>query len=126
MTGRWERREITNFEYLIYLNTVAGNNNQSEFSNFDRSIHVSCHAYVYTGRSYNDLNQYPVFPWILTDYTSPTLDLSDPNVYRDLTKVRQEVHWLLAIACNYDRSEFLRLLFSVANGCGESIETEPI
>jgi hypothetical protein len=41
------------------------------------------------GRSYNDLNQYPVFPWILTDYTSPTLDLSDPNVYRDLTKVQQ-------------------------------------
>ena len=25
MTGRWERREITNFEYLIYLNTIAGN-----------------------------------------------------------------------------------------------------
>jgi hypothetical protein len=34
----------------------------------------------------NDLNQYPVFPWILSDYTSETLDLSNPSVYRDLTK----------------------------------------
>jgi hypothetical protein len=38
------------------------------------------------GRSFNDLNQYPVFPWILTDYTSPTIDLSDPKIYRDLSK----------------------------------------
>lgn len=50
---------------------------------------MNMYMYMYqnVGRSYNDLNQYPVFPWILTDYTSPTLDLSDPNVYRDLTKV---------------------------------------
>eukprot|EP00964_Phaeocystis_antarctica_P117888 scaffold81733_cov63-Phaeocystis_antarctica.AAC.1 len=37
----------------------------------------------YTGRTYNDLNQYPVVPW---DYTSATLDLSDPSVFRDLAK----------------------------------------
>lgn len=24
MTAKWERREISNFEYLIYLNTIAG------------------------------------------------------------------------------------------------------
>ena len=24
MTAKWEKREITNFEYLIYLNTIAG------------------------------------------------------------------------------------------------------
>lgn len=24
MTQRWQRREITNFEYLIFLNTIAG------------------------------------------------------------------------------------------------------
>ena len=39
------------------------------------------------GRSYNDLNQYPVFPWVLTDYNSQTLDLKDPKVYRDFSKV---------------------------------------
>ena len=38
------------------------------------------------GRSYNDLTQYPVFPWILQDYTSSSLDLSDPSIYRDLSK----------------------------------------
>ncbi len=26
MTTKWERREITNFEYLMYLNTLAGIN----------------------------------------------------------------------------------------------------
>jgi hypothetical protein len=24
MTAKWERREISNFEYLIFLNTIAG------------------------------------------------------------------------------------------------------
>lgn len=31
-------------------------------------------------------SQYPVFPWILTDYQSETLDLNDPSIYRDLSK----------------------------------------
>ncbi|XP_023212036.1 neurobeachin-like isoform X1 [Centruroides sculpturatus] len=61
MTQKWQRREISNFEYLMFLNTIAG-------------------------RTYNDLNQYPVFPWILTNYESPELDLSLPSNYRDLSK----------------------------------------
>ncbi|KJE96189.1 neutral sphingomyelinase activation associated factor [Capsaspora owczarzaki ATCC 30864] len=60
-TARWQRREISNFEYLMLLNTMAG-------------------------RSFNDLNQYPVFPWVLTDYESENLDLKDPSVFRDLSK----------------------------------------
>ncbi|KAF2311096.1 hypothetical protein GH714_019473 [Hevea brasiliensis] len=59
---RWARWEISNFEYLMQLNTLAG-------------------------RSYNDITQYPVFPWILSDYCSKKLDLSDPSSYRDLSKV---------------------------------------
>jgi len=27
MTQRWQHREISNFEYLMFLNTVAGNTN---------------------------------------------------------------------------------------------------
>ncbi|KAK3708098.1 hypothetical protein QZH41_019181, partial [Actinostola sp. cb2023] len=61
LTERWLRREISNFDYLMQLNTIAG-------------------------RSYNDLSQYPVFPWILADYKSKELDLSNPAVYRDLSK----------------------------------------
>lgn len=33
------------------------------------------------------LLQYPVFPWILADYSSMNLDLEDPSSYRDLSKV---------------------------------------
>uniref|UniRef100_A0A674HGY2 Neurobeachin-like protein 2 n=1 Tax=Taeniopygia guttata TaxID=59729 RepID=A0A674HGY2_TAEGU len=58
---KWVNREITNFDYLIQLNTMAG-------------------------RTYNDLAQYPVFPWILRDYTSEELDLNNPAVFRDLSK----------------------------------------
>ena len=38
------------------------------------------------GRSYNDLMQYPVFPWILADYDSDELNLNDPTTFRDLSK----------------------------------------
>lgn len=38
------------------------------------------------GRTYNDLNQYPVFPWVLTNYETKDLDLSQPSNYRDLSK----------------------------------------
>lgn len=27
MTQRWQHREISNFEYLMFLNTIAGNTN---------------------------------------------------------------------------------------------------
>lgn len=37
-------------------------------------------------RSFHDLTQYPVMPWVLQDYLSSTLDLNDANVYRDLSK----------------------------------------
>ncbi|XP_064086341.1 neurobeachin-like isoform X2 [Macrobrachium nipponense] len=61
MTQKWQRREISNFEYLMFLNTIAG-------------------------RTYNDLNQYPVFPWVLTNFDTHELDLSQPSNYRDLSK----------------------------------------
>ncbi|XP_036930023.1 neurobeachin-like protein 2 isoform X1 [Acanthopagrus latus] len=61
LTQKWVCREISNFEYLMQLNTIAG-------------------------RTYNDLSQYPVFPWVLCDYTSSDLNLDDPAVFRDLSK----------------------------------------
>jgi len=39
------------------------------------------------GRTYNDLNQYPVFPWVIVNYDTDELDLSQPNNFRDLSKV---------------------------------------
>ncbi|KAM4730214.1 WD repeat- and FYVE domain-containing protein 4 isoform 2-T2 [Anableps anableps] len=58
---KWQKGEMSNFEYLMHLNTIAG-------------------------RTYNDLMQYPVFPWVLADYQSETLDLSNPTTFRDLSK----------------------------------------
>jgi hypothetical protein len=39
-----------------------------------------------SGRSYNDLCQYPVFPWVLSCYGAETLDLEDPKCFRDLSR----------------------------------------
>uniref|UniRef100_A0A9J7YDS3 Lysosomal trafficking regulator n=1 Tax=Cyprinus carpio carpio TaxID=630221 RepID=A0A9J7YDS3_CYPCA len=61
LTHLWSSGQITNFEYLTHLNKHAG-------------------------RSFNDLMQYPVFPFILRDYTSETLDLQDTSIYRILSK----------------------------------------
>ncbi|XP_064474844.1 neurobeachin-like protein 1 [Ornithodoros turicata] len=61
LTQRWVQREISNFDYLMHLNTIAG-------------------------RTYNDLSQYPVFPWVLADYSSEELDLDNPSTYRDLSR----------------------------------------
>ncbi|XP_027006009.2 lysosomal-trafficking regulator isoform X2 [Tachysurus fulvidraco] len=61
LTHLWGTSQITNFEYLTHLNKHAG-------------------------RSFNDLMQYPVFPFILSDYTSEMLDLQDPTIYRNLSK----------------------------------------
>ncbi|EHB03814.1 Protein FAN [Heterocephalus glaber] len=50
------------------------------------------HVVEHTAESYmlqwhcNDLSQYPVFPWIISDYYSPDLDLSNPGNFRDLSK----------------------------------------
>ena len=64
---RWRRRELSTFDYLMALNTLAG-------------------------RTRNDLTQYPVFPWVLSDYTSPTIDLNDPTVFRDLSQPVGALH----------------------------------
>jgi len=41
---------------------------------------------ILSGRSFNDPTHYPVFPWVIADYVSQTLDLSNPKVYRDLSR----------------------------------------
>lgn len=58
---RWQNGEISNFQYIMHLNTLAG-------------------------RGYSDLTQYPVFPWVLEDYESETLNFSDPKTFRRLDK----------------------------------------
>ena len=53
VTNKWINREISNFDYLMVLNTISG-------------------------RSYNYLSQYPIIPLILNDHKSPLIDLINP------------------------------------------------
>ncbi|XP_015795152.2 lysosomal-trafficking regulator isoform X2 [Tetranychus urticae] len=61
ITQLWREGLMTNFEYLTYLNKISG-------------------------RSFNDLMQYPVFPFILADYDSTVLNLKSPASFRNLSR----------------------------------------
>ena len=62
----WKQWKITNYEFLMWMN-------------------------IYGNRSFNDISQYPVFPWILNDYNDPLQkeeeDAEEGQIYnlRDMT-----------------------------------------
>ena len=53
---KWQNYEISTLEFLMWIN-------------------------IYAGRSFNDLNQYPVFPWTIKNYSANKITDKD---YRDL------------------------------------------
>jgi hypothetical protein len=57
ITNLWKDSKISNYEYLMQLNK-------------------------FSGRTFNDLMQYPVYPHILSNYASDTLDLTNKDNYR--------------------------------------------
>lgn len=61
LTQAWRLGQMTNFEYLTQLNKLGG-------------------------RSFNDLMQYPVFPFVLNNYVDEKIDLTTEKCFRDLTK----------------------------------------
>ena len=56
-TKRWLDRRISNAEYIMVVNH-------------------------YSGRTYNDITAYPVFPWVIADWDSENLDLASPSTFR--------------------------------------------
>ena len=48
-TEEWQSHNISNLEYLMWLN-------------------------IFAGRSFNDLTQYPVFPWVVTNFNSEQIN----------------------------------------------------
>ena len=83
--------QISNFEYLMQLNTLAGRsyNDITQVLSPENYLSMS-NISIRWLNSFDDfifLFQYPVFPWIVSDYTSKYLDLADPLSYRDLSKV---------------------------------------
>ncbi|XP_050540589.1 lysosomal-trafficking regulator isoform X2 [Daktulosphaira vitifoliae] len=71
----WRSRQITNLEYLAILNKMAA-------------------------RSYNDLMQYPVMPFVLASYSGKELDLNQISTYRELRRPmaiqnkKKEAHYI--------------------------------
>lgn len=61
MTKKWVAGELSNYDYLCYLNSAAN-------------------------RTRNHLSQYPIFPWVLSNYNTLDLDLNCPSNYRDLSR----------------------------------------
>jgi factor associated with neutral sphingomyelinase activation len=57
----WQNGALSNYDYLLALNSAAG-------------------------RTFQDLSRYPVFPWVIADYTSSSLDLNNESTFRDLSK----------------------------------------
>lgn len=55
----WVNGKISNFQYLIELNRISG-------------------------RSFSDLTHYPIFPWIIRDYTNDTFELENKSAFRNL------------------------------------------
>ncbi|KAM3860682.1 protein FAN [Diretmus argenteus] len=60
-TLQWQRGHLSNYQYLLHLNNLAD-------------------------RSCNDLSQYPVFPWVIHDYSSTQLDMTNSATFRDLSR----------------------------------------
>ena len=56
----WSKYSITNYDYLILLNTLAG-------------------------RTFNDLSQYFIFPWIIKGFNKDILNWISSSIYRDLS-----------------------------------------
>ncbi|KAH0795231.1 Beige/BEACH domain containing protein [Histomonas meleagridis] len=69
---------ISNYEYIYWLNMLSG-------------------------RSFHDLSQYPIYPWVIQDYDNKVLDFYDKSIYRDLSKPIG--------ALNEDRLRSLRELY---------------
>lgn len=93
-TQRWQHREISNvwrtfilrktltrflhkFAYLQILNQFANRTPNGE-PKYSMCLKQAFMAF------FLDVTQYPVFPWVIGDYTSPTLKLNQLSVYRDL------------------------------------------
>ena len=55
---KWTNGHLDTYSYLMILNTISG-------------------------RTYSDIAQYPVFPWVLSNYSTKELDLTNPKSFRN-------------------------------------------
>ena len=60
IANEWSKNKITNYDYLMLLNTLSG-------------------------RSLKDFSQYFIIPWILQDFNTNVFNWFDDKIYRDLS-----------------------------------------
>lgn len=60
-TRLWQQRQISTFDYLMHLNRLSG-------------------------RTFNDIEHYPVMPWLLTNFDTDEIELENGKYIRDLRK----------------------------------------
>jgi hypothetical protein len=58
VTSKWVNGQLSNFEYLMYLNKASG-------------------------RSVQDGSQYPIFPWCVNSYSGDFVQLQEPKYFRN-------------------------------------------
>ena len=61
ITKNWTKGLVSNYDYLIYLNR-------------------------FSSRSFNDISQYPVFPWIISEFSDDEFKMNAKSYYRNLAK----------------------------------------
>jgi len=91
-TIKWTKRKISTFEYLMNINFCSG-------------------------RSFHDTSQYPVFPWVLTNYDTELIDLNDCQSFRDFRKPigainMQKIKELRERAWNASKMGMVQYLYS--------------
>jgi hypothetical protein len=60
IVSKWRQGQMSNYDYLLWLNFIAG-------------------------RSFHDISQYPIYPWVLAEYSRDELDLRNPTNFRSLS-----------------------------------------
>jgi hypothetical protein len=63
-TAAWKVCNLSNFEYLLLLNTMMG-------------------------RSFRDQSAYPIMPWVISDFDCETFNLNDPTFFRSFEIPRE-------------------------------------
>ena len=61
ITKNWMNGYLSNYDYLMYLNR-------------------------FSSRSFNDISQYPIFPWIISEFNDDEFKMNEKGYYRNLGK----------------------------------------
>lgn len=93
LTEMWLNGELSNFQYIMRLN-------------------------MFSSRTFNNTSLYPVFPWIIKDYDSNSIDFNDPSIYRDLSQPigtfnEKRLEELLSHMTDYEQFHLEAFLYNV-------------